>query len=105
MRHRMVMNVRRNTRTAVITITLVALLALSSTACTPGMFRLVATAAITTAVVAAVIHSHDDHYHHSRCGHEYVFVDGREVYQYQGRWEYYDPSDGQWYVYDDLEVY
>ena len=92
------------TQRLVIGCTLVAVLAVSS-ACTPGMFRLAATAAITTALVAAVIHSHDDHYHHSRCGHDSVIVDGREVYQYQGRWEYYDSYDGQWYVYEDLDVY
>ena len=95
---------RSRGRIVIISAAIVAVLSMSI-ACSPAMFRIVATAAITTAVAAAVIHSHDDHYHHSRCGHEYVIVDGREVYQYQGRWEYYDPYDGQWYFYEDLEVY
>ena len=77
---------------------------LTSTACSPGLFRFAASAVITTAVVAAVIHAHDSHFHHEYCGHKSVLFDGREVYHYQGRWEYYDSYRQEWYVYDDLGV-
>ena len=58
---------------------------------------------VTAAVVATVLAVHDAHYHHHHCGHEYVIVDERDVYHYQGRWEYYDSHQDQWYEYRDFE--
>ena len=74
-------------------------------ACSPGLFRFAAATVLTTAAVAAIMHAHDDHYHHRHCGHEAAFVDGQEVYNYQGRWEYYDERSQTWYTYDDIEQY
>jgi len=69
-------------------------------ACSPRMAQFMAGALIVGAAVAVVAH-HDAHFHHHHCGHEYVIVEDREVYEYQGRWEYYDDSTGQWYYYED----
>lgn len=61
------------------------------------LFRTVA----TVAYVAYVVSHHDDHYHHSTCGHPSVVVDGRHVHKYQDRWEYWDEERGEWYYYPD----
>ena len=58
--------------------------------------------AITVATVATIVHWHDSHFHHHHCGHEYVYVEDRPVYHYQGRWEYYDQESGHWYQYEEL---
>ena len=58
-------------------------------------------AIITAAVVAGVLATHDAHYHDHHCGHDYVYLDQREVYHYEDRWEYYDPHDGHWYHYEN----
>jgi len=60
------------------------------------VFRAVA----TVAVYAAILATHDSHYHNHHCGHTYVVHDNRPVYHYQGRWEYYEPDTGNWYHYD-----
>lgn len=57
---------------------------------------------VTAAVVATVLAVHDSHYHSHHCGHEYVIVEERPVYRYEGRWEYYDDHEGQWYQYEEL---
>jgi hypothetical protein len=85
------------------TISLVAL-ALASSACSPYLFRQVATAAIVTAAVVGTARAmayHDAHYHYHTCGHERRWHDGRWVYHYEGHWEYYDPHTDGWYYYDD----
>lgn len=76
----------------------------STTGCRAGgmiLARVIVTAAVTAMVLAA----HDSHHHHPDCGHEYVVIERQRVYHYQERWEYYDRRDGQWYYYDDVEVY
>ena len=41
------------------------------------------------------------HHHHRRCGHRHIIVDKRKIYDYQGRWEYYDRKSDTWYYYED----
>ncbi len=83
-----------------VAVALVASLALGAPRCTPRMARdLMVAAMVTTAVVA--IARHDAHQHHLGCGHEVVYVDGRDAYYYGGHWEYYDEQTGQWYRYVD----
>lgn len=72
-------------------------------ACSPRMAQFMAGAVIVGAAVAVVAH-HDAHYHHRHCGHHYVVVEDREVYEYEGRWEYYDESTGEWYYYEEPPV-
>lgn len=85
-----------------LTITAVVLAAsLTSGGCGRGGFLLARTL-VTVAAVATVLAWHDAHYHHHHCGHEYVYVEERPVYRYQGRWEYYDPDSGRWYMYEEL---
>lgn len=62
-----------------------------------GVVEITAAVAVTALALAA----HDAHYHHAHCGHHYVVHESRPVYQYQGRWEYYDPWDDTWYYYPD----
>ena len=56
---------------------------------------------VTVAAVATVLAWHDSHFHSHHCGHEYVYVEERPVYHYQGRWEYYDAHNGPWYYYNE----
>jgi hypothetical protein len=56
---------------------------------------------VTVAAVATVLSWHDAHHHHVHCGHEVVYVEERPVYNYEGRWEYYDPDSGTWYHYTE----
>ncbi len=49
-------------------------------------------------VVTAMV-EHDSHYHSHSCGHRYTVHDGRDVYEYNGHWEYYDAETGGWYYY------
>ncbi len=60
-------------------------------------FLHVASVVAQVAVAAAIISSHDAHYHDHYCGHRYRYHDGRYNYWYGGHWEYYD--DGAWYGY------
>ena len=76
-------------------------LALATSSGCGRMGGVVVRAMVATAVVATVLAAHDAHYHHHHCGHHFVIVEDREVYEYEGRWEYYDPYDGQWYAYDE----
>jgi hypothetical protein len=73
---------------------------LASTGC-GRMGVLAARAVITTAAVAMVLAAHDAHHHHRRCGHRHIIVDKRKIYDYQGRWEYYDRKSDTWYYYED----
>ncbi len=65
-----------------------------------GVARVVAVGVAAAAVLAG----HDAHMHSHVCGHEYVIIEDREVYHYQGRWEYYDPDTGEWYEYEEVEI-
>lgn len=66
---------------------------------TMHMFADLAVAAATVAVAVAL---HDVvHHHHRHCGHAFVYYEGRPVYQYGERWEYYDEYEDQWYYYPD----
>ncbi len=93
----------KHLRTSIATLILVAAL-LTQPACGRhggGLFAArLFTAILMTAAVATVLALHDAHTHNYSCGHEYVIVEERPVYHYQGRWEYYDPGSGQWYQYD-----
>ena len=71
---------------------------LGTSACSPRMARFMAGALIIGTAVAVIAH-HDAHRHYPGCGHEYIVIEDREVYQYQGRWEYYDEQTGEWYYY------
>ncbi len=51
--------------------------------------------------VEAALHAHDHHLHHSHCGHRYIYYQDRAVYEYEGRWEYYDYDNDTWYYYPD----
>jgi len=53
------------------------------------------------AVTAIVLSAHDRHYHDAYCGHTHVYYEGHDVYDYRGRWEYYDRYDDRWYYYPD----
>ena len=53
------------------------------------------------AVTALVLASHDAHYHSYHCGHRYVVYEDHPVYDYGGRWEYYDAYEDTWYYYPD----
>jgi len=61
----------------------------------------IAEVAAYVAVTAVVLAAHDAHYHNHHCGHRYVVYEDRPVYYYEGRWEYYDPYEGTWYVYPE----
>ena len=85
-------------------------LATQLSACTPRSFgnyaaRTLVQAAVTVAVHVAIegvvtaMVEHDAHYHSHRCGHRYTVHDGRDVYEYNGYWEYYDADAGGWYYY------
>ena len=90
-------DVMRKIRLAV----LLAVLGLT-TGCSPYAFRSLVGAAIITAAVVGTAHvlaHHDHHYHDHYCGHSRRWHDGRDVYYYQDRWEYYDPDTRRWYHY------
>ena len=55
----------------------------------------------TIAIVATILAVHDAHFHSHHCGHEYMLVEERPVYHYNGHWEYYDDHDGNWYYYNE----
>jgi len=85
-------------------------LAAQLSACTPrSLGNYAARAVVRTAVQVAVhvaIHGivtamieHDSHYHHHSCGHRFTVHDGRDVYEYNGHWEYYDRDARRWYYY------
>ncbi|MFT7579031.1 MAG: hypothetical protein ACI9MR_000693 [Myxococcota bacterium] len=57
------------------------------------------------AIAVAVLASHDAHYHGHSCGHRYIYVEDRPVYEYEGRWEYYDEYDDRWYYYETYPGY
>lgn len=83
---------------------LVVTLSASTAACNRygwALFGDVVETALTAAVVVAVLAHHDRHFHSAHCGHRYVVVESRPVYDYDGRWEYYDDYDGRWYYYPD----
>lgn len=84
-------------------VVLLALVQAPNSACSPRMAQFMAGALIVGATVAIIAH-HDAHHHSPYCGHEYVVVEDREVYQYQGRWEYYDDETGEWYYYTEDPV-
>ncbi|MBL8786161.1 MAG: hypothetical protein JNJ59_14780 [Deltaproteobacteria bacterium] len=65
------------------------------------IFRGAVEVAAYVAVTAMVLAAHDAHYHSYHCGHHYVVVENRPVYEYQGRWEYYDPHEDTWYYYPE----
>ena len=83
--------------------TLVLTLMGGSAGCHPRFARLIAAGLIAVAAVAVVAH-HDAHFHDRYCGHSYVVVEDRDVYEYEGRWEYYDEGSGQWYYYEEPPV-
>ncbi len=89
------------------TLILALALTLGATGCSSSALRAVAGAALVGAAVAHtvaavhVIRHHDAHHHHGRCGHRRRRYQGRYVYRYEGRWEYYDGSSGRWYRYAD----
>lgn len=79
-------------------------LGLTSSACSPQLFRDVASVAIFTAAVVGTAHmmaDHDAHFHDHWCGHHRRWYHGHWVYHYDDRWEYYDPNEEVWYYYDD----
>lgn len=79
-------------------------LGLSSAGCNRYGWQLLGAAvevAAYVAVTALVLSAHDSHYHSHHCGHHRVVYEGRPVYEYDGRWEYYDEYDGRWYYYPD----
>lgn len=88
---------------AVVVASLVAFVLAPTTGCSRGMANFLAGALIVTAAVAIVAH-HDAHYHDPWCGHERVYVEDRDVYYYEGQWEYYDQDSGQWYYYTEPPV-
>lgn len=65
------------------------------------LFRGAAEIAAYVAVTAMVLSWHDHHHHSYSCGHRYVVYESRPVYQYDGRWEYYDERADRWYYYPD----
>lgn len=68
--------------------------------CHPRMLgNLIMAAAIVGTV--AVLAAHDAHFHDHYCGHHRRWHDGRWIYGYHGHWEYYDPSTGTWYYYEE----
>jgi hypothetical protein len=80
------------------------LIAIPAAGCGRTGWELFGTLAEVAAYVAveALIHArHDAHFHHRHCGHRYVFHDDRAVYEYEGRWEFYDDTSGTWYYYPD----
>lgn len=97
--------IRRVTARALVPLLLLALIAgpLGQTACSPRMAQFMAGAFIVGTAVAIMAH-HDSHHHYRGCGHEYVVIEDRDVYQYQGQWEYYDDYDGRWYYYQEDPV-
>ncbi len=58
----------------------------------------VASVVAEVALVAALLSNHDSHYHSYGC-HPVRYEDGRDVYYYNGHWEYYDDDEGSWYAY------
>jgi hypothetical protein len=79
--------------------TLLISLVLAQSGC--GRAGLHALRAISTiAAVATILAVHDAHFHSHHCGHQYMMVEERPVYHYQGRWEYYDEHDANWYYYN-----
>jgi hypothetical protein len=88
-------------------IAVAALAALATDGCyvTPrtaqAVANVAAAAVITAAIVgnATVLGYHDPHYHYEHCGHHRRWHHGHWVYQYGGRWEYYEPSYRRWYYY------
>jgi hypothetical protein len=91
------------TRNVIIALALTTSLATSSGCNRYGLeiLRGVVEIAAAVAWTALVLAAHDAHYHHAHCGHQYVVYESRPVYQYQGRWEYYDPWNETWYYYPD----
>jgi hypothetical protein len=86
----------------------VALIATTTTACSPRLARTVFAAAVLTAVIVGTAHvlaHHDAHFHDEYCGHHRRWHDGRWVYYYEERWEYYDPDTGRWYYYSDPDAH
>jgi len=84
---------------------LVALAATVSVACVaPRGVHHLAAAAIWTAAIAGnvvILVAHDAHLHSETCGHYRRWQDGRWIYYYEQRWEYFDDTSGQWYYYAD----
>ncbi len=77
----------------------VVITSLAQMGCSPRGFAAFRTFA-AFATVATILAAHDAHFHSHHCGHEYVYVDERPVYHYEGRWEYYDAQSGHWYYYE-----
>jgi hypothetical protein len=76
------------------------LLSAGSMSCHPRVAANLLGAAIVTAAIvgtAAILASHDAHFHSEHCGHMRRYHEGRWVYNYNGHWEYYE--GGRWYYY------
>ena len=74
-------------------------LLVGAASCTPRMFHQALMTAAIIGTVAVLTH-HDAHFHDAYCGHPREWHDGRWVYHYQGRWEYYDHRSGNWYYFE-----
>lgn len=72
----------------------------ATTGCSPRMFGAAVAAAAIIGTVAVLAH-HDAHFHDEYCGHSRRYHEGRWVYYYGDRWEYYDHGTGNWYYYHD----
>lgn len=56
---------------------------------------------IVLGAALAIMAEHDAHFHSRHCGHRHVVYEGRDVYYYNGHWEYYEPNTRRWYFYRD----
>jgi hypothetical protein len=77
-------------------------LVLTFSACSPRFFGAMLMTAAIVGTVAVMAH-HDAHFHDMNCGCNRRWHDGRWTYYYGDHWEYYDPTSGAWYYYEEYQ--